>query len=85
MPFCFLFARLLHPPGILCVPGSTVGLPECARGSESLLHTADDEHILRLSQNSEHLWCLWEVSGPEVEGVRVVSMCRVCEGCGCRA
>ena len=41
-----LLHRLLHPPGILCVPGSAVGLPECACGSESLLHTTDDEHVL---------------------------------------
>ena len=41
-----LLRRLLYPPGILCIFGSAVGLLECARGSESLLHTSDDEHVV---------------------------------------
>ena len=57
-----LLRRVLHPPGILCIPGSTAGLPECACGSESLLHTSDDEHVLRLAQDSQYLRSLWEVS-----------------------
>lgn len=72
LPLSFLFAlspspspllrRLLYPPGILCIFGSAVGLLECACGSESLLHTSDDEHVIRLSQDSQYLWSLWEVS-----------------------
>ena len=56
--------RLLHPSGIFCWTGSTAGLPEHPCGSEPPLFSSAHEYFVRLPQNSQHLWGIWQVRTP---------------------
>ena len=53
--------RATRPSDVKYSVGFTACLSEHSCGTELILPTSSDEHLIQLTPNSEHLRCFWEV------------------------
>ena len=60
--------RLLRSSGVISGTGWADSVPEYPSGPESPLLTTDHEQLIRLTQNCQHLWSLWQVDHISMNG-----------------